>query len=69
MCFVVCVEKWCGVGVRGVLDFRAVIGLVPHMGGIFGACRLRVLEPLEGPLDISRHGYRDVAIDVIPREG
>ena len=69
VCFVGGVEKRRDVGVRRVLHFGAIVGLIPDVWRIFGPCGFCVLKPLEGPLDVARHGNCDVAVDVVPREG
>jgi len=53
----------------GVLDFGAISGALPSVGGMLGVLWMRVMETHEGMLNVTRHGEIDSVLGIIPLEG
>ncbi len=51
---------------RGVLDFCAISGVLPGMGGMFWVQGMGMVKPEEGMFNIARHGDVDVVLVIVP---
>ncbi len=54
------------VGFRGILGFGTIGGVLPGVGGMFGAAGVVVMEAEEGAVDIAWHGEVDGVVGIIP---
>ena len=62
------IERRADVGLVGILDFGAVDGSVPSVGRILASSRCCVLKLVERRANVSWHGDRNSALDVVPVE-
>jgi len=60
------IEGCSGVGFRGILGFGTIGGVLPGVGGMFGAAGAVVMEVEEGAVNIAWHGEVNSAVGIIP---
>ena len=63
------IKFWCGRGVGRVLHLGPIIRREPFVGRVLGARGHRVLEALQGFVDVVEHGDVDVIARLVPFDG
>jgi len=54
---------------RGILDFGAIIGVLPSVWGMLRAVGMGVTKVQEGMLNVARHGEINSVLGIVPLEG